>query len=775
MRVIASVQSKRGSSRGLVHYIAHSKIDSEKEAESGRELFNAFTDKLDLKNANNFLKADCGNGRPSNDELHHLVLSFKPEDFQRLGSSDKERARRLKAVTRSALNQLEKHLSSEKLAWAGAVHLNTANPHVHIAISKHYQTRDIQGRVLKKVPRDALPHFEISNGKKQMVNGFLIETAKAKLEELIAIQSRSNEVSKGSYESRNKETSGNGFSQSLAEDRDVLRAAILAEYQLRIKEERIAHLIENRDKLRFPINTPQTGAKIRLSLNDLSQRSGHAEGLDESVEARQIKAITLNILAKEESEFFTLKEQSVDVRHRADKLRKAYKKSGTKLPLPAFTKREIDDLQDQCLNASKVREFLYLESVRNDLEDKQEIAQRDTKDLERLAAQKFVSEQRLRSQERALSDFEARSFYRKVLVGNERLSLAMIDRDSNKMNRKDGSILETIRKAFDSLNGRETRRQSKSNSIVLSEAVNTHLNEISTGLHKNLQTTRKVFGAVTKVLGRNSSGAVTRVLGRNSSESDTKPALSSTEILEVDSLSRRNKQANSYAENWVLQKSLIGQGAKDANEIIAGRVLARDILCAIEVNKAKEDLEYYRRTKRFHKFRLDNKMDGSASYLSLNDIDLPQNKSVLDQALNLLLDSRDHRQIRREVEGKVKEHERTLKTDLASAKEMSIESKKEAAEFLHSTWRMSSTKPLKVPIFTGKETTEIERRMAAKPGTHEALKLKQVLDQSRNRNRDPYERLLDAALTPEIEISTKQEYVIPTKRESKDLSVEMER
>ncbi|MBK9767234.1 MAG: hypothetical protein IPP63_09545 [Chloracidobacterium sp.] len=99
MRIIASVQSKRGSSRGLVHYLAHSKIDPNKEPEKGRELFNAFTDQLDVRNANNFLKSNCGKGRPSNDELHHLVLSFRREDFHDLGSTDELRKRRLKAVT----------------------------------------------------------------------------------------------------------------------------------------------------------------------------------------------------------------------------------------------------------------------------------------------------------------------------------------------------------------------------------------------------------------------------------------------------------------------------------------------------------------------------------------------------------------------------------------------------------------------------------------------------------------------------------------------------
>ena len=128
MRVIASVQSKRGSSRGLVHYLAHSKIDLQKEPEKGRELFNAFTEHLSVKSANNFLKSDCGKNRRSNDELHHLVLSFKDKDYLSLGSTDDERKKKLKAVTRFAVGRLESHLQSDKLAWAGAVHLNTANP-----------------------------------------------------------------------------------------------------------------------------------------------------------------------------------------------------------------------------------------------------------------------------------------------------------------------------------------------------------------------------------------------------------------------------------------------------------------------------------------------------------------------------------------------------------------------------------------------------------------------------------------------------------------------
>ena len=69
MKVIVSVQAKRSSSRGLVHYIAHSKIDAAKE-QNGREIFNEHSDKTTVEKATDLLKSGVGAKRPTNDELH---------------------------------------------------------------------------------------------------------------------------------------------------------------------------------------------------------------------------------------------------------------------------------------------------------------------------------------------------------------------------------------------------------------------------------------------------------------------------------------------------------------------------------------------------------------------------------------------------------------------------------------------------------------------------------------------------------------------------------
>lgn len=749
MRIIASVQSKRGSSRGLVHYLAHSKIDSDKEPEKGRELFNAFTDQLDVRNANNFLKSNCGKGRPTNEELHHLVLSFRREDFHDLGSTDEVRKRRLKAVTRFAMSQLEKSLNSERLAWAGAVHLNTANPHVHIAIQKHFLTKDLRARSLNKIPREALPHLESINGAKQIVEGIFIESAQTKLEELIAVRGASHKHVKDQNSSRTNEKKIVDNKGRKSNERETLRLGILAEYQLKFKEERIAFLVEHRQNLRFPVSDPKTGVKLKVSIKELELASSGLSDLENTAEARQIRAITHSILAKEESEFFKLKEDTAEVRKAADQIGKNHKKRGTKLPSPAFSKKELDDLQNQCLVNSKVREYRFLEQIRLDLENRNEIQPRGKEDLERLAAQKILSELRLQHRERKLKDFRDNAYYRKVAVGKERISLAMIDHQSKAKDQTNGSVIQSIRVAIQSLTNKESRRYTKSDQSLLTEAVNCSLNDHSMSLQKDLQTSRNVVGVLHDVL------------DRHAMQKDLEPRFSAEEVLEIDVLARRLKLPDQYSANWNVQRKLIGEfegqqlnsggTSKEAiwghdKDIVAGRTIAREILCNIELNKAKEGLAYYRKTKRFHKFAIEDKTNGATSYLSLNDVDLPRKGSILDHGLNLLLESKDHRLFRHELEGRVKAREADLKASLVAAKELVLEAGREASTFKQNSWWQSSWEPDYQPVFTVREVADIEKRIAASPDTKEASRLKLALEHSVSHNSSTYDQILNSAL-----------------------------
>lgn len=187
MRVIVSVQPQSASTRGLVHYIAHSKIDPTRESIGSRNLFDDRSDLVNVEQANFSLKLGVSTNRPKNEDLFHLVISFRPEDFQKLGADEKERRKSLREITRESMRNLEKAVGAESLDWAAAIHRNTDNPHVHIAISKHLLSLE-KGKheVLKRIPTSALPHYELIDQKKVFVPGILMDTAAKKMDEIIA-------------------------------------------------------------------------------------------------------------------------------------------------------------------------------------------------------------------------------------------------------------------------------------------------------------------------------------------------------------------------------------------------------------------------------------------------------------------------------------------------------------------------------------------------------------------------------------------------------------
>ncbi len=769
MRVIASVQSKRGSSRGLIHYLAHSKIEPNSESVSGRELFNEFTEHLTVRSANNFLKSDCGKGRPSNADLHHLVLSFRQADFLQIGSTDEERKRRIKIVTRHAIGKLEDRLQSERLAWAGAIHLNTANPHVHIAIQKQYLTRDVQSKSLNKIPREALPHFELIDGEKQIVDGILIVSARAKLQELVEAGSRSLEQSKRKGQDDNARIhkadkvhiidARDGYE----DERQILRRGILAEYQLRFREERIAFLIEHRDRLKFPVTDPVQRKRHRVSLVELQHGTNSPDdSLKAAAQQRQINAITHNILAKEESDFFKLKEESSPVRKNANRIRKHYKTNGLKLPTPAFQKGELDDLQQQCLAGSHIRECLFLEKIRSELEISKEIVPRSQDELERLAGQRILSEMRLQLHRKQILDFKDNRYYRKVTLGKDRVSLSTMDRQFDQTGNSARSLLKPLRLAIDSIAGSFRKSPSKTNDGHLRNAIEKELNEQSLQLQKQLRSDEKKTNALGKSL------------ARNADPRGVNPKFSADNLIEFEALARKLKLTPEYGAVWDLQKvsifaaprSQVGTFTGNSEtHLVAGRATAREVLCNIGLNKAKDDLAYFRKSKRFHKFAMEDKKNGSTDYLSLNDVDLPRRTSVLDHALNLLLESKDHRGLRREIEGRVKEHEAGLKADVAAAESLSVVAAVEAAEITQPVlWGIANSNFQ--PLFTEREVAEIEKRIKSTSSSKESRKLSWILENSATAHSETFDEVLSRVFTPELEVQTVADRASPTPKES---------
>ena len=734
MRIIASVQPKRGSSRGLVHYIAHSKVDVEREPEKGRELFNSFADSLSVGSANNSIKMGIDSARPSNDELHHLVLSFRPDDYRALGRDAKARRRGLKEATRAAMSRLENQLGADRLSWAAAVHLNTENPHVHVALQKHYFTTEIETRILPKIPREALPHYDLREGEKVLLRGFLIAAATEKMDHLID-RSRDRTPTPENDEIRHRSESD--VQRNSTHERDILRRGFLAEHELHRIDSKINELIQNGGKMRFVVTDPESGLRRRLSLHDIEQRKLGSDTEPNSPAEKQIRTILFKMLAKEETAKASHQSETKGTIREANRIKERYRRNDWKLPAPSFTKDELDHLQDHYLRASNLRTFSYLESVRSELERSGEIGPRDKQAFGRIAARKTISELRERAYAKSYRDFSDKRYHHRVEIGDKRISLAQLDREENAAKDPTSSFVEKLKDAASRLSGRvrgSSVGPTPENDWLRSEILG-KLDAQAAVIKRGLRTEHKTVKVLEKIL-KDEPGT-----------SPIRPYYSAEELAEIDPLALRLKVQPVYEENRDRQRALIGSAGNDCpahrrllridpsadfegykRSVVAGRALAREIVARVELGKAKDDLESFTESKRLQKFAIEDKKSGAIEFVSLHDVDLPRRRSILDRAVDELFESREHRRLRRTVTARVNAREQRLKDDLDAAKGILASASREASEFTQFSFFGLRGEPVYRPIFTSSEITAIEARASGTPSGREAARLRNIIE-----------------------------------------------
>ena len=163
MRVVVKVKPMggKGASR-VARYIAESKLDPVREGKR-RPLFSDREDDLSRGNdrtyraSNQYLSA--GRGAPLKKDLIHFSVSFREEDFERLGRRDDECKERLREATREAMAEIQADLDVAGWRWIAGIHLNTLHPHVHIVIHKEVTDRKTASpRRLGNLPKRMLSH-----------------------------------------------------------------------------------------------------------------------------------------------------------------------------------------------------------------------------------------------------------------------------------------------------------------------------------------------------------------------------------------------------------------------------------------------------------------------------------------------------------------------------------------------------------------------------------------------------------------------------------------
>jgi hypothetical protein len=766
MKVIVSVQAKGASSRGLVHYIAHSKLNEARES-AGREIFNGQSDEITVEKTNSLLNNETARRRPSNEELHHLVISLKSEDFERLGKDEKERVSSVKEITRHTIKRLEENLGAQRLDWAAGVHLNTDNPHVHIAINKSYFDKNLEKKHLSKIPPQLLPHYEKNEaGEKIFVRGILIEAATEKLEEICREKETKrdlkkqksqadlsqNQISKKSLKINEggKSKEGNSNSKSKAEiekERDVLARAILAKYYLEKSKENLDSLVNHGDTRRFRIFDEISGKTRSISLFDLERRAEKRaarkiknqniadvikkeelrktlveDEMQKNLDGiKRIKTILHNLVKKETGELKKSEENYKTVKPIAEKIRQNYRQENKKLPAPNLTAEELEMLQAEALEKKDFRVANYFERVRIELSKERNTPTRKAEQIQKLKAKQTLSELRVFHFDKQLKVFNEKSQAFPVEIDGKKSTLSRIDEWIEKNTLDEQKITSKISRSLAKIGLIEQR-----NELGKLEETRSKIIEILSENRENLVKQQSDEKALLATL----NGFYEK--DTNAEKETLKPKFDAKEIAEIESLACSLKLPEVYRENWSQQKLFLADSEhknESVKDVIAGRALARQVLSEIEVSRSQEDLNLFKKNKDFTKFEIINRKTGEAKFVSLSEVRFDSRGSLFDQTLEYFLENREKRNTRREIEKMVKEKQIELKENLRDAKAIYKTAAEEACDY-QTRSIFGAVKFSNEPLFTPKELMTIELRAGHTENRSEAKNLQKIFNQS---------------------------------------------
>jgi hypothetical protein len=182
---IISTGGGGGASR-TTRYIAEREKDLAREVPGPRPLFSEDREGLSYRKADRIL--DPIDGQPEKDDLIHLSVSFEEEDFDKLGSDEKEKQARLRQVIREGMKGMAQELNTEGLTWVAGIHRNSDNPHAHIVVRNDViEHGAIRGKQIGRLRKSLLPHKQLENGEEVVVPGRISEKFLAALEKQQAL------------------------------------------------------------------------------------------------------------------------------------------------------------------------------------------------------------------------------------------------------------------------------------------------------------------------------------------------------------------------------------------------------------------------------------------------------------------------------------------------------------------------------------------------------------------------------------------------------------
>jgi hypothetical protein len=477
MRAIVAIKSTGGSGASrATRYISERDRNHEREGAGSRPLFSDREDILSYRAADRFLSG--GRGTPDKADLTHIAVSFRQEDYERLGANEQERKDQLREVAREAMSEIRTDLRAKEMRWVAGIHLNTDHPHIHILISK--EVKDLvtgKPRRMGRIPKELLPYSEVrADGISRPVEGRIGSHFVAALDHHIERErvpvERTIKMEHGQIEARElrqwlrdeinarRADKSWGTTERIANDTQIRRDRFLlgeaVESSLRREFAALDYerALKHGETFRFRARDDSTGGVRQISESDVRRRAD-ARGLraaDEqdlrtSVERqefrqqvagldvtrhgatiRELRKIRDRLLDKLEKDLGRANLDHTQAEARAQSVRQKYVGGGQEIPSPIIAREKLNELQEQAISRGLADRAEMLEQLRITLAVENGQSIRNDKEAARLTAQLFTTQTEFHARSERAERFDQARHLQRWEIGGERWSLTDLDR-----------------------------------------------------------------------------------------------------------------------------------------------------------------------------------------------------------------------------------------------------------------------------------------------------------------------------------------------------------
>lgn len=749
MRVVFRVISTGGGpgASRVTRYIAERDKDLEREGPGPRRLFSEDREGLTYRTADRVLDPD---GQPQKDDLLHFSVSLEEADFEKLGADEKERQARLREVIREGMKGMAEELNVARLTWVAGIHRNSDNPHAHIVVHKQAIERGTgEEKRIGRIPKRLLPHKEIQEGREVLVPGrigdrFLTALekqqmlylspehpqtkARAAMDQLIErIQQgrgapaersgdsrargqvsekrdkRSPELTRSSSVDRFAIARSWGEDTQASRDYDSVRLILgrKLELTMRLKFAQTWYdrTVEHGDTYRFKVVDQSINEKRKISDLDVHRRASaraqhfrdrveretaydvdlgrHQETVNELTEARESK---LEKLSKDISAL-EAKLTSVEAR-----LARIYDPQVTYAE-PILSRSTLSELHEHAVKLNLPEPAQELEDLRVVLAAEHQAPVRTDEEAATLVAQFNVVRADYLAREKRLDNFDASVHLVNYEIGDERWSLATLDKQVAKRHEDTKIIPErAVRldlRAVGRINYSPAARERAARDVD-------HLMHIRGEIVRQIEQRREELvvdrdlAHELVVLLENAHSREERLRKQNG-QSMPKPNYDKDYMrsLEASAETLRDRKILSEVHEWEKTAS-----KHDKQIDWAGRTVAREIMADVAAEETKQRLEQFLASKRVASLHLGNHRTGS-----LREVEARTLTDYLARAIETTA-QRDHRHT---LNLAAKEHHGRLVAEF-----------EKATEYHDAARELASAVTSGKPKFTDKEKINLE-------------------------------------------------------------------